>query len=115
MKPPRQRELRLACLFLSALALAACQGEERTAETAPQGEVLPGSVSDAMLPLDTVRSQPPFAPQTEAADGSGRRSASGDATEASSADAGEDDAEDATEPTAAAPVAAASAAADTAP
>jgi hypothetical protein len=98
MKPSRQRELRLACLLLVSLALGACQGEEKPAETAPQGEVLPASVSDAMLPLDTVRSQPPFAPQTEVADRPARSTAGGGATEA----AGDD--EDAAEaPTAASP------------
>mgnify|MGYP000322985689 CR=1 FL=1 len=30
-----------------------------------QGEVLPGSASDAMLPLDTVKSQAPLAPKSE--------------------------------------------------
>ncbi|MFA7603670.1 MAG: hypothetical protein WCY29_11740 [Novosphingobium sp.] len=54
--------LRLACVCLVPLALAACKGEKKPAEGTAQGEVLPGSISDAMLPLDTVRSQPPLAP-----------------------------------------------------
>lgn len=81
MRLPRQGELRLTCLFLAPLALAACQGKEKPAETGTaQGEVLPGSVSDAMLPLDTVRSQPPLAPLTEAAGKSGQGTASGKAS-----------------------------------
>ena len=49
------------------LALTACKGEPKKdagAGTA-QGEVLPGSASDAMLPLDTVKSQAPLAPKSE--------------------------------------------------
>ena len=49
------------------LALGACKGEAKKdagAGTA-QGEVLPGSASDAMLPLDTVKSQAPLAPKSE--------------------------------------------------
>ena len=52
-----------ACL----LALAGCNGDAKKdagAGTA-QGEVLPGSASDAMLPLDTVKSQAPLAPKSE--------------------------------------------------
>lgn len=46
------------------LALAGCKGEEKKAAVgAASGEVLPGSVSDAMLPLDTVKSQAPLAPK----------------------------------------------------
>jgi hypothetical protein len=48
------------------LALSACKDEPKkaTGGTA-QGEVLPGSTSDAMLPLDTVKSQAPLAPKSE--------------------------------------------------
>lgn len=53
--------MRLICL--GALALAGCQNEKKTpVGGTAQGEILPGSASDAMLPLDTVRSQPPLAP-----------------------------------------------------
>jgi len=48
----------LACL----IALAACQGEKTAQKGTAEGEILPGSASDAMLPYDTVRSQPPLAP-----------------------------------------------------
>ena len=47
------------------LALTACRGEQKATGNTAGGEILPGSTSDAMLPLDTVRSQPPLAPKTE--------------------------------------------------
>ena len=51
-------------LAAMALALAACQAEKKPATGGSAGgEVLSGSVSDAMLPIDTVRSQPPLAPK----------------------------------------------------
>lgn len=57
---------KLITLGALALALAACKGEEKKATGGnAQGEILPGSVSDAMLPLDTVTSQPPLAPKSE--------------------------------------------------
>ena len=54
---------RLAILPLLAL-LAACNDEPRpeaqaSADAAAEGEVLGGTISDAMLPLDTVKSQSP--------------------------------------------------------
>lgn len=56
------------CLTAPFLLLAACQGEEKApAAGTAGGEILPASVSDAMLPLDTVRSQPPLAPRPAAA------------------------------------------------
>jgi hypothetical protein len=59
--------LRFACLWtcLAALplTLAACQDEKAPPQRGnAEGEILPASVSDAMLPYDTVRSQPPLAP-----------------------------------------------------
>lgn len=58
--------MRIATALFACLALAACQGEPKkeTGGTA-QGEILPGSTSDAMLPLDTVKSQAPLAPKAE--------------------------------------------------
>ncbi|QYU69716.1 hypothetical protein J4558_06185 [Leptolyngbya sp. 15MV] len=57
----------LAVLAASALALAACdrsdpaQGESGTRA---EGEVLGGSISDEMIPLDQLRSQsPPLRPE----------------------------------------------------
>ncbi|MCP5385879.1 MAG: hypothetical protein H6916_03555 [Novosphingobium sp.] len=50
------------------LALGACKGGEKQQGAGKvEGEILPGSASDAMLPLDTVRSQPPLAPKAPAA------------------------------------------------
>ena len=55
-----------ASLALAVLALTACQAEpSKTSSGTAQGEVLPGSTSDAMLPLDTVKSQAPLAPKVE--------------------------------------------------
>ncbi len=53
------------------LTLAACGGDEaKKAEGAGtvEGEILPGSASDAMIPLDSVKSQAPLAPKAEGAD-----------------------------------------------
>jgi hypothetical protein len=56
----------VGCLML---ALAACKGDEKKAVGGnASGEILPGSVSDAMLPLDTVTSQAPLAPKAETAE-----------------------------------------------
>ena len=61
-------------LLIGLVGLGGCKGEPKSdagAGTA-QGEVLPGAASDAMLPLDTVKSQAPLAPKSEggeAADG----------------------------------------------
>jgi hypothetical protein len=61
-------KLGLACAL--ALALAAC-GERKADEGGNAvSEVLPGSASDAMIPYDTLRSQPPLAPDAQA-EGSG--------------------------------------------
>jgi hypothetical protein len=56
--------LTLGLTLCAALALAACTGETKK-ETGGKagGEILPASVSDAMLPRDTVRSQAPLAPK----------------------------------------------------
>ena len=67
MKP----DLRRPALLL-ALALAGCGGSDDNARATAPGEVLPGSASDAMLPLDTLRSQPPLAPEA-AASGTARQ------------------------------------------
>lgn len=53
------------------LALAACGDDRESTAAGKMGEVLPGSASDAMLPLDTVRSQPPLDPGTVASDKDG--------------------------------------------
>lgn len=61
-----QRILTLTGLGLM-LALGACKGGDKQQGAGnAQGEILPGSASDAMLPLDTVRSQAPLAPRAAA-------------------------------------------------
>ena len=81
---------RLAALCASPLLLAACQGEKKPAEArTAQGEILGTSVSDAMLPLDTVRSQPPLAPEAIATGKPGKAGARGDASTSASEAAGE--------------------------
>ena len=56
--------------LLLTLALAAC-GEKGGKEQGgkAEGQILPASVSDAMIPVDQVRSQAPLAPQS----GSGKK------------------------------------------
>lgn len=56
----------IACLA-TLLLLAGCKQEAKrtTPQGQAEGEILPGSASDAMLPLDTVRSQAPLAPRGE--------------------------------------------------
>ena len=63
----------LALALPAALLLAGCNGEtapaEQTGEAEESGEVLEGTISDAMLPLDQVRSQAPQAdPEPETGD-----------------------------------------------
>lgn len=73
----------LLCLIALGMATAACNSKQaKSGEAEAAGEVLPGSASDAMLPYDTVRSQPPLAPQTEAAVKPGASGAKGTASEA---------------------------------
>jgi len=72
------RPLTVTALGMAVL-LAACGGGEPAAdEGQPSGEVLEGTISDAMLPLDTVRSQPPLA-EPEAATRAGASVAADDA------------------------------------
>lgn len=74
------------------LALGGCgDKKDDTAKVAAGGEILPRSVSDEMLPYDTVRSQPPLlAPDkasgpaglaSESAAGSDEGAAAGDAAQ----------------------------------
>ena len=64
-------EIRLAAsaalAVIGAMTAAGCQEKKQPValHATAVGEVLPGSVSDAMLPVDTVRSQPPLAPKVE--------------------------------------------------
>jgi hypothetical protein len=52
-------------IAVAVLVLASCGSKETDKQAQAGGEVLPGSASDAMLPLDTVTSQPPLAPKSE--------------------------------------------------
>ena len=45
--------------------LSACGKGQPDRQVQAGGEILPGSASDAMLPLDTVTSAPPLAPRVE--------------------------------------------------
>ena len=82
--------MRLVALAALPLALAACQGEKKPAEArTAQGEILDGSVSDAMLPLDTVRSQPPLAPEATETGKPGKEGKHGDASSEAASEAAE--------------------------
>ena len=61
------------------LALTGCNRDaKKDAGTGTaQGEVLPGSASDAMLPFDTVKSQAPLAPKSEGGEPGDTKSAKG--------------------------------------
>ena len=71
----------LALLAPLILGTAACN-KAPDKQVQAGGEILPGSASDAMLPLDTVTSQPPLAPRTEKAPATGQASAAADAPNA---------------------------------
>jgi len=49
-------------VLLAALPLAACKKSGTTDSGNASGQILPGSISDAMLPEDRVTSQPPLDP-----------------------------------------------------
>jgi hypothetical protein len=64
--------MKRALLLALPLALAACDQQAATpAEQgkAASGEVLPGSISDAMIPLEQLDSQAPLAPRQAQAEG----------------------------------------------
>lgn len=71
MTPDRRTILPLTALGLAVL-LAACQSENKTkASGSAGGQILSGSTSDAMLPVDSLRSQPPLAPKPTGSAASG--------------------------------------------
>ena len=81
---------RLLAAALAAL-LTACNGD------APQegevtGEVLEGTISDEMLPLDRVQSEAPLADPTGTGKGSQSNAGAGDAEPADEAEIGAEDA-----------------------
>ena len=80
--------LRSCALLALACALAACGSENNeTSVASGNSEVLKGTISDDMIPYDTLRSQPPAArtaTDTAGSSGSGPTSAApdGEATQA---------------------------------
>lgn len=61
---PMMKQLIVPALL--AFSLAACGGDKtREQGGKAEGTILPGSVSDAMIPVDQVKSQAPLAPQSE--------------------------------------------------
>jgi len=74
--------MRNLTVLMLGLALAACNsGKKDQGAGKAEGQILPASASDAMLPLDTVRSQAPLAPKVEG-EGKGEKEAEATATEA---------------------------------
>ena len=53
--------LRLVCVMILALSVAACGGGGDANERAPANKILARSTTDEMLPLETVQSQAPLA------------------------------------------------------
>ena len=78
---------RFPILLLPALALslAACGEEQQGADDrTAQGQILEGTISDDMLPLDTATSQPPLmkeAPKAAGSQGASEAASEGDAAE----------------------------------
>lgn len=70
---------------ICALLLAACQGDPEPAPseqgTNAEGEVLGGTISDDMIPLEQLRSQAPLAPRAVNAPGAGASATSEPANE----------------------------------
>jgi hypothetical protein len=65
-----------ACLIAT---LSACHQQQKAGHGEVSGQILPGSVSDAMLPYDAVKSKPPLAPRE--ADGQGDNAAGDNAAD----------------------------------
>lgn len=97
--------LRFVVLTALPLVLAACQGEKKAQQGTATGEILPASVSDEMLPYDTVRSQPPLAPLPTATGKAGAKSSGGDeaAEDTAAGDEADSESSAAPAPAAAAP------------
>jgi hypothetical protein len=74
------------------LTLGACNrsADHQAGAGKAAGEVLPASASDAMLPIDTVKSQAPLAPKTEGESKEGAKDATaGKSDQPSDAEAAE--------------------------
>jgi hypothetical protein len=54
---------RCGVILVSAAALAGCHPGQKAGHGEVSGQILPGSVSDAMLPYDSVKSKAPLAPR----------------------------------------------------
>lgn len=95
---------RLLLALVPLALLVACGDGAAEGERATSGEVLEGTISDAMLPVDTVRSEPPLEdPEAFAKAQSGAEASEGQAppgAEDAAAEAGEGTAD---EPAASAP------------
>ncbi|OJW67805.1 MAG: hypothetical protein BGO57_01560 [Sphingomonadales bacterium 63-6] len=70
---PAAIRLAPAVLAAPALLLAGCGSEKNKDDRTASGQVLQGSISDEMLPLDTVTSKPPLIKESS---GSGPAAAS---------------------------------------
>ena len=93
---------RLIIALLPLALLAACNDEVSDDSRSASGEVLEGTVSDAMLPVDRVRSEPPledpeaFAEaQEEATEAAAEAAGAGEAEEGEAAEDEGGDAEEA--------------------
>jgi hypothetical protein len=85
----RLRQSRLFPALAPIVLLAACGDSSGDEAGTASGEVLEGTISDSMLPLDTVRSQPPLAQPSAARTGaSASETPEGEATEAAGEDGG---------------------------
>jgi hypothetical protein len=70
-------------LLLPLALVAGCDKPARNDARSASGEVLDGTISDAMLPLDKLKSQPPLlAPNERAKTPEGAEDEAGDETEA---------------------------------
>jgi hypothetical protein len=102
-------DTRLLLCFAAFALLAACGDKpSRNDGRAASGEVLEGTISDEMLPVDRVRSEPPL----EDPEAFAKAVSKGSGTGSAEGDEGAEDAEPAAEDTASAAPEAAPAAAD---
>lgn len=84
---------RHAVILAAALALAACGSDPApSGDATASGEVLEGSISDAMLPLDSVQSQSPplenVAPAPDSAEAAAAEEGADSTEEADAAEGG---------------------------
>lgn len=90
---------RSLCLLLPLALLAGCDKGARNDERSASGEVLQGTISDAMLPLDKIKTPPPLlAPSEQATTPKGAADAASGDAEATDATSGEADEAPATAP-----------------